>query len=551
LIVQLRFRPPSYWRSSAYVLFKQTKGQYGWDGYTCPLKLKGEEGEIPRGHLNDLKNAADVLGIGLNLDAMLQRPFRGLLADDIPSDIIEGQHGLDPAQRECVANWLNESIGINHISVNGGKTACFAGAAAFIKRSYPKSRVLYITQSERLVRQAFKDMAVFLPDWHITQFGGGVREKDGKDLVIATAAILNKNFKELKDDGWFKTFVAVLVDESHHASSPSFQKILKSIPAFFRLGASDTLREDDLVRSSLIRGSIGPILDKQIHAEELVLSGRSAKPKIYVVDDRSWAAKFADLEQRAPEDSEAWCLLDGKWEKGLYLGPAIEGDPNAPDGIKRDKKGEPITRPNFQRIVIHSTGHEREVESRWCLLYRLHDQAIVRFKERNRYVADWAAHFSKKDWPTLVIATRTIHCLILQALIKDRVNPGLVKVLYGEHNSKERDNMFQWLKTTPGSVLITPLVKEGVSINEIRGGVIADHIVSWEVMEQMIGRFVRRKLEGPNEAEVVMFIDRQHSSYRRSSIKLLEKLEKTRGYTFCYPILGPGSESQANLFDAK
>jgi superfamily II DNA or RNA helicase len=517
----------------------------------CPVKGKGavhaKDGsvcytaEALRGHLDAIRDAAIVQGIELDEAKLLPSPFSGLLADDIPDGLVTADFVLDDGQRECVAAWLREAIGINHASVNAGKTFMFATAAAFIKRRFTDSRVLYFTQSERLVRQAFKEMRKFLPDWNITQFGGGARDNSGKDMVVATGAVMNRNFDVLKRDGWFKSFMTVLCDESQHAGSPSMQKVLRVIPAFFRFGASDTMLEDDIVKNTAIRGVLGPQLDYEIQAGELIDMGRSARPHIYVVDDRTWEGRFMHLEHSAKEGTSAWCLVDGRWEKATYLGPAYETDSEAVDGIKLNADGSIITIPNMQRVVLDSDKTEREIESRWCLLERLGDQAIVRFGERNKLIAMWAKFYSDSKWPTVVVCTRTLHVLILQAVISEQVSPELVRILYGSHSSKERDVAFKWLKSTPGSVLITPLVKEGVSINEIKAGIIADHVVNWEVAEQLLGRFVRKKLDGPNVAHVTMFIDRQHNKYRRASIQLLKKLETIRGYIYHYPVIDPGS----------
>src|SRR5208337_1505742 len=121
------------------------------------------------------------------------------------------------------------------------------------------------------------------------------------------------------------------------------------------------------------------------------------------------------------------------------------------------------------------------VESTYCLLERVNDRAIVRFKERNELIVEWAKYYSqKRKFPTLVVCTRTLHIYILQSLIGQAVGEEKVQILLGDHTSKERDTAFDWFRHTPGGVLISPLVQEGVSINEIRGGVIADAVADWE-----------------------------------------------------------------------
>lgn len=433
-------------------------------------------------------------------------------------------------------------------------TAMFCAAASMIKRRFPDSRFLYLTPTERLVNQVYREAKKFLPEWDITQFGGGKKKSDGKDLVVATAACIHANYDELAYERWFRTFMTVLVDESHHSSSDSWQRILLTTPAFFRLGASDTTREDDPVAFSRIHGLVGPIRNV-VQVDPLIRIGRVAKPTIYIVDNPSWRGRFSHVPHVAEPDSPAWALLDNEWHKATYVGPVFEkaepdkktGDfrKGEEDGYKKDRKGELIQVQNMHHIIVDKEDYE--LESRWCLLNRTNDQAIVQFKERNALIAEWAKHFSNQGHPTLVVATRTLHILILQAAISKLVNPDLVRILFSNHDSKERDATFEWLKTTPGAVLITPLVKEGVSINEIRGGIVADHVVSHELMSQIIGRFIRQKKTGKNECEIVMFLDRQHPRLQRNGLALVEQLEKIRGYDFVTGIIGPETKSQGIL----
>lgn len=597
---KFRFHPDQYWRADSYQIWEMTQGKSGWDGFTHPFKIiarKGEplRAEMRRGFKDDLLEALKKANIQLSESSkLLNSPFRELVADDLPDDLVQGEHPLDEWQRNCIAQWLKHGFGNNRMAINAGKTMTFAAAASMIKRKFPDARFLYFTQTERLINQVVKELRNnFLPGWDIAQFGGGKNDlfkvshqtgammfnpKAGSDIVVATGMSLNKNFSKLLKLGWFKTFMGVLVDESHHASSPSWEKVLMATPAFFRLGASDSLKEDDVSRHNVIRGLLGPVRG-EVHTGDLIEVGRSAKPHIYVVDTPQWKGKYSHCQHAPEEDTEAWVLLDEEWKKGIYLGPALEraepredgtyapaeedGFKRVPakkdrdgnfhesekDGFKRDENGDTITIkvPSYHRVVIDK--EEFELPSRWCLLDRLYDRAIIRFKERNALIATWAEYYSKKDLQTLVVCTRTLHVLILEALIKERVGEDMVKILFSEHNTKQRDKVFDWFRATPGAVLITPLVKEGVSINEIRAGVIADPVVDWEVANQIIGRFVRKK-KVDNQTFITWLIDRQHPRFERNGIQLFKNLEKIRGYTFYYPLFAPDSIEKAEKFEA-
>lgn len=139
-----------------------------------------------------------------------------------------------------------------------------------------------------------------------------------------------------------------------------------------------------------------------------------------------------------------------------------------------------------------------------------------------------------------MIATRTLHVLLLQAGLEKVVDPKLVKILFSENDTVERDETFAWLKETPGSILVSPLVKEGVSLPELTAGVVADYVGSVDLARQIIGRFIRKKRHREeNAAKIVWFVDRQIPSYRRGSLDLLRSLESIRGYSFVHPVQGP------------
>ena len=589
---RLRFHPPEYWRSPKYQLWKGTEGREGWDGWTTLVRRVGQDvAWIQRGHQERLTTAAAALSIEINWKTQ-RKPFAGLTIDDVPADLIQTLT-LDLDQRTCVLELLSNTFGTVEIPTSGGKTALLFAAALLIRRRYPNARFLYVTPSERLVKQVVTEAGKLAPLLRVSQFGGGVKSETGKDLVIATLATLNRNHPRLIESGWYKTFTGLIFDECHHASAPKTKKLISEIPALFRFGASATLKDKskkDIMRSLDIEGAFGPARHRSTMAP-LIEIGRVAKPYLYLVDQQDWTDKFEALPYNVSKNTSAWCLLpDLGWVKGTYAGPVYQRDLD--DRLVRDggerktyagwKKacavlhpecifkgdtadgsavadgevvgewggskgavGEPVVFPNRHTILIN--GEEHEVESKWCLLHRQHDEGVIRFKQRNQFVVEWVQHFVAQGWPTLVIATRSLHVLILEALLA-RVGLTEVRTLMGEDSSKKRDETFAWLIAAPGRVLISPLVKEGVSIPELKAGVIADYIGTADVAHQMLGRFIRHKPAGGNEAHVVLFIDRQTTAMRRGSLGLIKELEKTRGFNFYWPCGGPSAVGP--LFEA-
>lgn len=559
----LRFKHPKAWHSLKHQLYVNSGGKQGWDGYICPMKrLNVHKAEILRGFKTKVLDILDKAGIELDQDSrLLASPFKDITTADIPDDIVVSKHTLDENQRAVIVAWLQNGMGIGKMAVNAGKTMTTAGFAAMLKAAEPKVRILYITDRERLVTQSYGEMRKFLPTWEISKFGGGDNDESGKDMVVCTIAMLRKHLEDLRAVGWFSTFIAVIMDECHHASSESAKEILQEFKgAFFRIGCSDTVKIDDPIKHNDIVGLLGPIL-ATVHQSTLIESGRSAIPHIYLVDHPNWKGCFERVSYRPAIGSKAWVLLDGEssMRGGKYLGPVYERNV---DGVIKTKKSKilngtqtssvdvPATRPGLHAVDIG--GLEYEVDSSFCLLQRSSDVCIVNFKDRNNLIVDWTKHFAvDKNKRTLVVATRTVHILILEAMLLNSpdIDSSKVKTLVGEDTSSKRNKVFAWFKATPGAILISPLVKEGVSINEIEAGVIADYVGDHEVFNQLVGRFIRKK-EGENVAEMVSFVDRQQTRFEKGSTQMLKQVQKIKGYVFYWPCIAPGSEDAANIYDS-
>lgn len=577
---KLRYHPKGYFHSPRFQAYRLTDGQEGWDGFICPIRFIEEDGTLAdclRGHKDSIVRVGRELGFSVSLRDCLESPFKELVADDLPDDLIQADFPLDEYQRESIAFWLRHGMGVNKIAVNGGKTAMFAAAAAMIKRKFDDDgRCLYVTQSERLAKQVYSELKKFLPGWNITQYGGSRKDNTGKDIVVCTVAMLWRNVRELVASGWLKTFIAVMYDESHHAASDTSQKLLMAMSAYFRLGASDTRREKNPADVAKIRGLLGPIR-YVVPVKTYIDLGRSAKPTIYIVEVPEWRDRFNALPHLATPGTQAWALIGNEWKKGTYIGPVYErkADGTIKTRTRKEldrenvREGEVVTEQGANRLVkeaiwnevdapvivdgchtLQFPGDEQlyEVESTYCLLDRVNDRALVRFKERNELITAWTHYYSaKRRFPTLVVCTRTLHLYILESMIQNMVGPDKVQVLIGDNTSKERDRAFEWFRHTPGGVLISPLVQEGVSINEIRGGVIADYVGDWERANQIIGRFIRKKKE-ENEAHITWFFDNQHETLRIGSKRVLHKLMDINGYEFCYPLQGPDTISSAKVY---
>jgi superfamily II DNA or RNA helicase len=532
---RLKFRPPNYFMSPRYQQYVRSLKECperpkGWDGFTHVLTIRPDKSVnaqtslvAGRGYVEDVITCAQGLGIDVNARRLIS-PFAELTDDDIPDDIIVADFKLDEAQRRCVLDWLRRGYGLHKMAVNSGKTCTFAAAIALVMRAYTKSAVLYTVPTERLVTQVTAELRKFLPHLAIGQYGGGKHEKDAQ-VVVATNAVLGVNLDKLTADGWFKRFVLMAIDEAHHLTGATLQAVAKATPAPFKLGATDGAKEYDSARYHMIKSVLGPVRERVL-AHTLITSGRSARPRVHVVSAPAWKGKYNHLNHRVEPDTPAWAYVDESWKKATYLGAALELDELGEAVV--DRRGNPVEVVGTHRMLID--GHKQEVPSRWCLLERAHDVGIIRFTARNKLICDWAHHYAvTHDWQTLVVCTRTLHVLILVSLMqKMGMN---VRALYSAHTTKQRDAMFDWFRSTKGAVLVSPLVKEGVSINEIYAGVIADYVADHDYANQILGRFMRKKAD-TTVAHVTWFLEQQHAGMLAGSRKLLRDLRDNEGYEF-------------------
>ncbi len=552
------YRPDRYWMSPKYQAYKRhqdkiaaakASGQVslaqsleqasvGWDGFVR-LMVKFPVAEptmvTRRGHLMAIRERCAEFGYSVDESGLIPNAFSHLTIDDIPDDLLAVELDRDQweIQKRCMLAWLINGMARNQVTVSGGKTITFCAAAAMVKRRYPKSRIIYLTPTERLVNQVTTEARRLLPGWSITQFGGGVADNTGADMVVCTWAMLHSRYKTLVHQRWFETFNTVLIDECQSATGKTAQRVLLTVPAYFRFAASDTAREDSPNLQMELQGLCGGISER-VQTIELIQLDRIAAPTIEVIKCPAWRRKFAGLGSEPEIGSKAHALVGGAWYSGVYAGPAFELNK---DGTpKRGKDAKLIVRPGFHKLNVD--GELIDIESSWCILNRRYDQAITAFKHRNELVADRAAKYSKQGWPTLVIATRTLHVLLLEAYIKKMLPADMVRILYSAHDREERDDTFLWLKSTPGAVLISPLVKVGVSINELTAGVIADYVADWELARQLIGRFIRKKPGNqPNEAFISMFEELQHPAYHAGSKRLIAKLQGVSGFNWTQSIV--------------
>jgi fermentation-respiration switch protein FrsA (DUF1100 family) len=152
-------------------------------------------------------------------------------------------HGeLRPEQRDATERVLAYDQGILCAPTAFGKTV--VGACLIAKRSV---NALILVHRRQLMDQWRERLAAFLalPIGHIGQYGGGKAKRTG---LIDVAVI-----QSLQRKGAVEDFVAeyghVIVDECHHLSAVTFERVLREVKAKYVLGLTATPTRKDGHRS--------------------------------------------------------------------------------------------------------------------------------------------------------------------------------------------------------------------------------------------------------------------------------------------------------------
>ncbi|MED2974580.1 DEAD/DEAH box helicase [Fictibacillus sp. B-59209] len=109
--------------------------------------------------------------------------------------------------------------------------------SAFDVKAYQPQKLLFVVHREEILRKAKETFETLLPNSKKT-FGlltGNYKEKHA-DYVFATIQTLSKCYKEYSND----YFDYVIIDEAHHATSPSYQGVLDYFKPDFTLGMTAT-----------------------------------------------------------------------------------------------------------------------------------------------------------------------------------------------------------------------------------------------------------------------------------------------------------------------
>jgi superfamily II DNA or RNA helicase len=111
-----------------------------------------------------------------------------------------------------------------------------------------KVNTIILVHRKQLMDQWIERISQFLgiPKKEIGRIGGGKKKRTGTvDVAVMQSmskkAASNQRFVE----DWIRDYGQIIVDECHHVSASSFERIIRSCPAYYRLGLSATVLRKD------------------------------------------------------------------------------------------------------------------------------------------------------------------------------------------------------------------------------------------------------------------------------------------------------------------
>ncbi|MGL4762509.1 MAG: DEAD/DEAH box helicase [Sarcina sp.] len=107
--------------------------------------------------------------------------------------------------------------------------------SAFDVREFNPKRMLFIVHREDILRKAMSDYEKIIDNKSFGLFTGNMKARSS-DYIFATIQSISKHYDSFRSD----EFDYIVIDEAHHSSSDTYQRVLKYFKAKFLLGMTAT-----------------------------------------------------------------------------------------------------------------------------------------------------------------------------------------------------------------------------------------------------------------------------------------------------------------------
>lgn len=200
---------------------------------------------VPRGCVNEVREIVDSYDVKFEISDQRNE-------GDIINVAFKGE--LRPQQQEAVDKMMDHEHGVVSATTGFGKTVT---AAALIANRH--TNTLIIVHRKHLMQQWVEQLSTFLSvtEDEIGQIGGGKRKQTGR-IDVAMIQSLSKNGGV---DPVVTQYGQVIVDECHHLSAVTFERVMKQIRARYVYGLTATLTRKDGLHP-IITMQCGPVIYK-------------------------------------------------------------------------------------------------------------------------------------------------------------------------------------------------------------------------------------------------------------------------------------------------
>ena len=392
--------------------------------------------------------------------------LNGVVARDY--QVIAAQHGLK--HQRCVLE----------IPTGGGKSLICALLCFYRRDNGP---ILVIVPSKHLLYQTAESLSKALGE-PVGRIGDGKLELNYR-ITVGIPASLSKGVQgdaqwsrkyqrmmkapaaHAKTESFIKSVATVIVDEVHHLSADSWSRLLLTIPANVRIGMSGTADKKGSLDYWRLMAGTGPVVYR-LSSNYLIENGFLSRPKIAFITDEK------------------------------VFGP----------NVSSYKKG---------RTNLPSPGGDNLLP--WNTIY---SEAIVENKHYNSAVAQFARSLVQRKHPTVVMCVQTQHIRNIVAECK-RIGLKVVSI-EGANAVATRMKALDNLVTKRDHVLVSSgIFDEGIDVPDVEAVILAGGGKSLVKLIQRIGRVLRKKSNGKNQAVVVDF---GHSHNQHTAKHAIERVEE-------------------------
>ena len=255
-----------------------------WDGYISYVK---DDKWIPSGLWKEVMDICKEYRFELKINGISNLFDRNITIESFTEWTNEFFKDSEITPRdyqiEAAYNILKFRKCLSELATSAGKTLISFLTVAYMIEKQKAERILFIVPNVSLVIQATEDFSDYnyknQVNIKIQQIYSGQKIRTGRNVVVGTYQSLIKKKAE-----YFEQFDAVIVDETHKATSQSIKTILsKCKNAEYRYGLSGTIPKSGTLDRLTLMSYTGPLIT-EVSANFLQKEGHIAKCRVKVIE---------------------------------------------------------------------------------------------------------------------------------------------------------------------------------------------------------------------------------------------------------------------------